>query len=53
MLGSVERLELLYEMLQLDMADKFSFLADNQGCGPSVIARVGEEIARLEQVEMA
>ena len=53
MLERLESLDLLYEMLQLDMANKLTLLTELQGCGPTALTRVREEIARLEQVEMA
>lgn len=50
---AVERLDSLYERLQLEMNEKFQFLAENQGHSPSVISRLHQEIERLEEIKKA
>ena len=50
---AVERLDSLYERLQLDMNEKFQFLAENQGHAPSVILKLKTEIARLDEIKKA
>lgn len=50
---SVEKIDHLYERLQLEMNEKFQFLAENQGHSPSAISRLHEEIMRLEEIKKA
>jgi len=50
---AVEKLDSLYERLQLDMREKFDFLTENPGHGPSTIAVLLKEIARLEEIKKA
>jgi len=50
---AVERLDNLYERLQLEMKDKFQFLSENQGHSPSVIRALNEEIDKLEEIKKA
>eukprot|EP00092_Neocalanus_flemingeri_P102604 GFUD01131245.1.p1 GENE.GFUD01131245.1~~GFUD01131245.1.p1 ORF type:complete len:662 (-),score=174.00 GFUD01131245.1:409-2394(-) len=50
---AVERLDSLYERLQLEMNEKFQFLAENQGHSPSVIRNLHQEIDRLEEIKKA
>merc|ERR1719334_1569450 len=50
---AVERLDSLYERLQLDMSDKLNFLSLNRGHGPTVISRMQQEINRLEEIKKA
>ena len=50
---AVERLDSLYERLQLEMNEKFQFLAENRGHSPSVISRLHQEIERLEEIKKA
>jgi len=50
---AVEKIDSLYERLQLDMNEKFHFLAETQGHSPSVISRLQSEINRLEEIKKA
>jgi len=50
---AVEKLDSLYERLQLDMGEKFQFLSENPGHGPSTIAILHKEIERLEEIKKA
>merc|ERR1719481_2479916 len=50
---AVEKIDRLYERLQLDMNEKFHFLAETQGHSPSVISRMQQEIDRLEEIKKA
>jgi len=50
---SVERLDNLYGRLQLDMKDKFDFLAENPGYSPSALRKLHLEIERLEEIKKA
>jgi len=50
---AVEKLDSLYERLQLEMREKFDFLAEHPGHGPSTIAVLHKEIARLEEIKKA
>merc|ERR1719494_1191671 len=50
---AVEKLDSLYERLQLDMGEKYQFLSDNPGHGPSTIAILHKEIERLEEIKKA
>lgn len=49
----VERLDCLYDRLQLNMNDKFQFLAEHQGHSTSVIQRLEAEVERLEEIKKA
>lgn len=46
-----EKIDVLYERLQLDMADKFKFLAANTGHSRSTVGKLREELARLEEMK--
>jgi len=50
---AVEKIDRLYERLQLEVNEKFHFLAENQGHSPSVITRLHSEIFRLEEIRKA
>jgi len=50
---AVEKLDSLYERLQLDMGEKYQFLSDNPGHGPSTITILHKEIERLEEIKKA
>merc|ERR1719233_357922 len=50
---AVEKIDNLYERLQMEMNEKFQFLAENQGHSPSVISRLHSEIFRLEEIKKA
>jgi len=50
---AVEKIDSLYERLQMEMNEKFQFLAENQGHSPSVISRLHSEIYRLEEIKKA
>jgi len=48
-----EKLDNLYERLQLDMNDKFQFLEEFRGNAPSNIRKLHLEVARLEEIKKA
>lgn len=50
---AVEKLDSLYERLELDTNDKFSFLSAHEGHSPSVLHKLRLEIARLEEIKKA
>jgi len=50
---AVEKFDNLYERLQLEMNEKFQFLAEHKGHSPSVIRSLHIEIARLEEIKKA
>merc|ERR1719233_1598152 len=50
---AVEKIDNLYERLQMEMNDKFQFLAENQGHSPSTIRSLHTEITRLEEIKKA
>jgi len=50
---AVEKIDNLYERLQMEMNDKFQFLAENQGHSPSTIRSLHTEIIRLEEIKKA
>jgi len=50
---AVEKIDNLYERLQMEMNDKFQFLAENQGHSPSTIRALHTEITRLEEIKKA
>lgn len=52
-MDAVEKLDNLYERLQLDMNDKFQFLNEFRGNAPSNIRKLHLEIARLEEIKKA
>ena len=43
---AVEKIDSLYERWQMEMKEKFQFLAENQGHSPSVLSRLYSEIFR-------
>lgn len=49
----VEKIDALYERLQMDMHEKFDFLANNKGHSSGVIFTLKEEICRLEEIKKA
>jgi len=52
-MDAVEKLDNLYERLQLDMNDKFQFLNEFRGNAPSNIRKLHLEVARLEEIKKA
>lgn len=50
---AVERLDSLYARLQLNMEEKYDFLAENPGHSPSTIKKLQLEIERLEEIKRA
>ena len=50
---AVEKIDSLYERLQMEVNEKFHFLAENQGHSSSVIGRLHSEIFRLEEIKKA
>ena len=50
---AVEEIDSLYDMLQMEVNEKFQFLAENQGHSSSVISRLQSEIFRLEEIKKA
>jgi len=52
-MDAVEKLDSLYERLQLDMNEKFQFLDEHRGNAPTNIRKLHLEIARLEEIKKA
>jgi len=52
-LASIERIDALYERLQLDTGDKMEFLAMNRGHNPTILRTLQGEIDRLEEIKKA
>jgi len=50
---SIERIDALYDRLQLDANTKFQFLSNNRGHSSTVIFALKEEIERLEELKRA